>query len=142
MTPLELLQDPKESGIGWREHVESWLANPFGAEILVIKFEDLSANPVGECLRILKHLQVERTHSEIEQVVEQTTFERLRSKERRFGKANPPEWPRSKPFYRRGRVGSYRDEISPQILERLLAQVGPTLQSCGYSDSDGKPESE
>src|SRR2546426_452255 len=35
----------------WDEHVTQWLANPFGADMLVMKYEDLIAQPTAELRR-------------------------------------------------------------------------------------------
>jgi Sulfotransferase domain len=131
--PAVQLEDQRFSGTAWRNHLESWLSNPYGAEVLLVKYEDLRRDTKAECRRILEFVGVARTEDEIETVVSQSTFQRLREKEEKYGKSNPPRWPRDKTFYRRGQVGSHKDELSQDIERRLLEQVGPALERCGYS---------
>ena len=39
-----------------------------------------------------------------------------------------------KPFVRRGRRGSFRDEMPPEVLDAFMAEAGPTLRELGYTN--------
>jgi hypothetical protein len=64
-------------------------------------------------------------------VYAKASFGRLRAKEAREG--HPlPGWPRDKPFFRRGEVGTYREEMPPEVLSSFLEEAGPVLARLGY----------
>ena len=44
----------------WHEHTRAWINNPYGAEILILKYEDLIENPYLQLDRVLKFIGLER----------------------------------------------------------------------------------
>jgi hypothetical protein len=123
----------------WHEHVELWLANPYQAQLLVIKYEDLLQNTVEELQRFCEFMKVKRDRAGLAQVAEKASFRKMREKERRHGLEKPewqrpdwPNWPKEKRFMRRGEMGSYKDEMPAEVLEAFLRDAGETLRKFGY----------
>jgi hypothetical protein len=115
----------------WHEHVEAWLANPFDAQMLVLRYEHLQTAPVEALTRLCKFADLRCDEACMARVVKSTSFEKMRLKEASQGFANPV-WPRDKFFIRRGQVGSYRDEMPADVLAAFLEDARPTLLKCGY----------
>ncbi len=115
----------------WHEHVEAWLSNPYDAKMILIKYEDLKKNPVEELKRFCAFVGIEREDSFLNQVVENSSFAKMRQKEIHYGWDNP-RWPKNKFFVRRGQVGSHKDEMPSDVLEAFLSQAGEILRRCGY----------
>lgn len=115
----------------WHKHVESWLSNPYHAQMIVIKYEDLIKNTVDELKRFCKFIGIQRSDSVLESIVKQSSFKKLRQKEIDYS-LNNPEWPRDKMFFRRGEVGTYRDEMPPDVLKEFLVDAKDTLRKLGY----------
>lgn len=115
----------------WHHHVEAWRANPYQAEIIEIRYEDLKQDPVRELGRFCEFNGISRTVEELTQVAEQCSFQRMRRKEVEQGWSNA-KWPKDKPFIRRGQIGSYRDEMSPEALQIFMSNAGEVLSRCGY----------
>jgi Sulfotransferase domain len=115
----------------WHEHVEAWLENPYGAEMITVSYEMLSRDRITELGRICAFAGLERGQGTLSFVAQNCTFETMREKERKFGWANP-DWPKAKAFVRRGKVGSYKDEMPPEILEAFLQISTPALKRMGY----------
>ncbi len=117
----------------WHEHVESWLSNPYGAEMIIVKYEDLKRDTVAELERLCAFAGVERDHGWLEQVAENATFEKMHSKEKsgRYYR-DDTAWPEDKLFNRRGVVGSYKDEMPPEILELFMRDARDTMARLGY----------
>lgn len=115
----------------WHEHVEAWLSNPYNAEMIVIKYEDLKKRPVEELKRFCAFVGIKRNDLWLKSVAEKTSFEKMRQKELVYGWDNP-RWPRDKRFVRRGQIGSYKDEMPPDVLEAFLQDSAETLRKCGY----------
>jgi hypothetical protein len=119
----------------WHEHVESWLANPHGAEMLTISYEDLQRNTIKELQKICKFAGLERNQSILGSVARETTFETMRAKERKDGWENVA-WPKDKQFFRRGKIGSFEDEMPPQALEAFTKLSMSTLKRLGYLQNE------
>jgi hypothetical protein len=120
----------------WHEHVEAWLANPYGAELLVVKYEELLRDPVAELRRICTFARIEADDARLVRVSEAASFANMKQREKRLG-WDHATWPKDKAFVRRGQSGSYRDEMPPEVLALFQAEAGATLLKTGYSLSGG-----
>jgi hypothetical protein len=115
----------------WHDHVEQWLANPHKAEMIVVRYEDLRKNTVGELRRICEFAGIQREQAVLETAAEKCSFSSMRKREDSFAWENP-QIPKSQRFVRRGEVGSHKDEMPAAVLEAFLAEAGSTLRKTGY----------
>jgi hypothetical protein len=115
----------------WHEHVNHYLANPFGAEMIVVRYEDLKRDTAKELRRFCAFAGVDRDDATIAWAVERASFDNMRAKEQKVG-WETPGWPKDKRFVRRGAVGSFRDEMPPDVLAAFVEQAGRTLSEQGY----------
>jgi hypothetical protein len=114
----------------WHEHVDAWLANPFGAEMIVIRYEDLRARCAEEIRRFCEFADLDSSAPLIDDVARSSSFESMQAREKKFGME---AWDSSKGlFIRRGKVGGFRDEMPPDILEAFNAQSDGALRKFGY----------
>ena len=115
--PVELLEfvaRPDLDPSPWHIHVEGWLENKHRARIMVIRYEELLSDTVGQLRRFCQFAGIEAETELMEAVSDRASFKNLRDKEARLGLSNP-DWPKGVHFYRRGVAGSHRDEM-PQKL--------------------------
>ncbi len=115
----------------WPEHIAAWEANPYNAQMVTIKYEDLKRDTVNELVRFCEFAGLERDRALLELVAEKTSFGSMLHREGRFGRANP-QWPKDKPFIRRGTVGSHKDEMPAEVLDTFLEGAGEALRRYGY----------
>jgi len=115
----------------WHEHVEAWMQNPFDAQIIIIKYEDLKRDPVCELRRFCDFVGLSREDTWLEFVARKAQFETMQRKEQRYGWDNP-KWPGDKFFVRRGAVGSHKDEMPPDVLDMFVRDAHGTLAKFGY----------
>jgi hypothetical protein len=116
----------------WHEHVNAWRSNPFNADMVTLKYEDLLTSPVRELRRICDFAGIDRPDDLLETVSRKSSFKKMRAKEETSGWSNPA-WPKDQFFVRRGVVGSYKDEMPAHVLSSFLSQAGETLRVCDYS---------
>jgi hypothetical protein len=114
----------------WHEHVEAWLANPHCAEMLIVRYENLKKDIVGELERICQFAGLKRDSSVLERVAQNSTFAAMSERETELGWQDA--WPKDKAFVRRGIVGSFRDEMPQAILEAFMKDSVPALKRLGY----------
>jgi hypothetical protein len=117
----------------WHKHVNAWLSNPYQAEMIVIKYEDLKTDPFTALENFCAFAGVKRSRSLLETVARETVFYKMQRREMRLGEGDP-EWPKDKLFRRRGVIGSYKDEMPENVLAAFMAQASDTLRKCGYLD--------
>jgi hypothetical protein len=121
----------------WYKHAEAWLANPYGADMITVKYEDLKADPARELRRFCQFARIERDDAAIERAVAAASFDRMRDKEARLG-MDYRTWPKDRPFVRRGKVGSHEDEFPPAVLQAFMRDAGDTLRKLGYLDGSAR----
>lgn len=115
----------------WYDHANAWLANPFQAELIMIKFEDLKKNPITELRRFCEFIRIERNDAVLATAVEFASFENMREREERLG-MDYRTWPKDRHFVRKGQVGSHKNEMPPEILEVFMRKAGGALRQLGY----------
>lgn len=103
----------------WHEHVRSWVDNPFNANMIIIKYEDLIRNPIDEMNKICDFIGVIRSSDEINQVIAGSSFEKAVEKASKFNRLGHMSWDRGNAidFYRKGKIGSYKDDMKIELLE-------------------------
>jgi hypothetical protein len=117
----------------WVEHVRYWLAQNSSERgpMIIVRFEDVRANPQQTLPALLDFLQVEPMAS-ISSALEHNSAEKMREKEalapHRFRKVDP-----NIPYVGTGSVEGWRirlTDLQTQIIERA---VGDVLEVLGYS---------
>lgn len=113
---------------------EVWDANRAAPEaFLLVRYEDLRADPGGQLRRVLDFVGVGPVGDEVvDEAVRFAGFRNMRRLENRGAlrskalRVRDPDDPSARRV-RRGRVGGYRDELSPAVaaeLDRRLAESG------------------
>jgi hypothetical protein len=113
----------------WSEHVASWTGTP-SDPLLVVRYEDLSADPAGTFTKITRHLRQEASPAAIAEATELATFDKLASAEKIHPFKETSE--RADRFFREGRAGAWRDKLTAAQAERIVAAHGPQMERMGY----------
>lgn len=117
----------------WQDHVREWQRNPFGADMLVVKYESLLNKPLESLRRVCVFTGVQRTDEQLQRVVELTAFPRMRQREIEHGWSLHPDWQgRGKLFTRRGQSGTFRDEMPADVRREFERQARDVLLANGY----------
>jgi hypothetical protein len=115
----------------WHEHVEQWLSNPYQANIIIVKYEDLLADTAQELQRLCRFLALDLDQDQLQAIAARASFNKMQKKEIRYGMANL-KWPKGKLFTRRGVAGSYHDEMPADVLEVFMNRASEALKHYGY----------
>lgn len=113
----------------WSSNVTSW-STQNAVPVLVIKYEDLSADTLGEASRIVEWLELDVSDSTLKEAVESSSFERLAVQEMYQGFVEAASSDR--PFFRRGSVDSWREELPIDLQNRVVADHGTVMRKLGY----------
>jgi len=115
----------------WHEHVSQWRANPFKADMITVRYEDLKADTVKELERIFAFAGISRTRAQLETAARRSSFSSMQEREKKTGTGNP-DWPKDRLFVRRGKVGSYVDEMPADVQKAFLSEAEPMMRELGY----------
>ena len=122
----------------WSAHVASWLDQQ-ALPVLVMRFEDLCADPRGQFTRLLEALAIPHDETRLEWALEQSRFDRLQASEASAGfSERPTQAPR---FFRKGSPDAWREELSAAQIARILTSHQAQMQRLGYTPPDSVMDS-
>jgi aryl sulfotransferase len=125
------LPDQLRQQVGsWSRHVRSWV-DDCGAPVHVVRYEDLSVDPGGVFGGVVKSCGLDYDESQVKKAVAFSAFAELQRQETSVGFRERSTAAPGR-FFRRGEVGSWRDELPGQLAERLTAAHRETMERFGY----------
>lgn len=127
----ELMKENNPIYGNWAIHLRAWGENPYNAEKLLIRYEDLLMDGIVQLQLIADFLNLTVDRERIEDVVRWTTASKLQERERRLG-WDSPNWPQEVAFVRRAISGSYRDEMPQEAKMAFESKYGNELRGLGY----------
>lgn len=118
--------------LDWSGHAASWLRQS-DVPVHLVRYEDLAAAPVETFAAAMAFAGRPVGRAEAERAVALAAFDRLRAQEEAQGFA---EWRRQvdgRRFFRRGRSGGWRDELSAHQARRIEAAHADMMRRMGYA---------
>jgi hypothetical protein len=113
----------------WSSNVLSWV-EPNDPKILVVRYEDLVDRPTPTFLAIARHLMMKPTEEQLAKALEVTAFAKLRELEE-AGKSKLPNSDDAE-FFRSGKALQWRDLLSKDQVDRIVAEHGAVMDRFGY----------
>lgn len=124
-------------GPRWHDHVGSWLTKGnegLGVALMVLRFEDLKADPVGRVHQVMDFLGLATDHEAIQHAIEMASLDEARKREERvFGYLQNEH----QSFYRSGRTGQYQEYLRGDLYDRFMRMSGGALALAGYRGVHG-----
>ena len=114
----------------WSEHVASWVDDS-GLPLLVLRYEDLHADPVGTFGKVVDFLGLPADSDRLRRAVDFSRLEELQRQEAATGFYERPATS-SAPFFRQGKVGSWRQDLRGDLAEQLQSAHRTTMDRFGY----------
>ena len=125
-------EDPRNVPITlgtWSYHVRSWTQQP-DAGLHAVRYEDLLAAPEAHFGAIVRFLGLEASAARLTKAIEFSSFEVLRRQEDEHGFRERS--PLAARFFRRGRAGHWREELSTERIDRVVAAHGEQMARFDY----------
>jgi aryl sulfotransferase len=114
--------------LDWSGHVKSWL-DQRDLPVHVMRYEDLLVDTVGTFSRALDFLGIVADSRQIERAVRHSSFAELQRQEQERGFL---EFGVPTPFFRKGRVGDWREALTPAQVRAIEGAHGETMDRLGY----------
>ncbi len=121
----------------WSSHVRSWLEAP-GLNRHVVRYEDMVAKPEKAFRDVIKFLGLPVEPARLRRAIRNSSFKALASQERKKGfvEAVPID---NRVFFRKGKVGDWRNHLTPEQAQRLIDDHREVMREHGYLKGDGRP---
>jgi hypothetical protein len=132
--PQRLHTQLRQRLLSWSGHVRSWVDEP-GLRVMVMRYEDLKADTMAVFRAIVRFCGLDVDQARIEKAVRFSQFEQAQKQEAQHGFS---ERMGADAFFRKGQVGAWREELSPELAQKMIADHGPVMQRFGYLDQDGE----
>jgi len=119
----------------WGENVASWFyTRGKSKDFLLLRYEDMIADPVRELARAAAFLGLEPDPARIEQAVQRSAADRMREME----KTQAKDWVATKnhrtdiPFVRVAQAGGWKEKLPAECVAQIEAAWGDTMVALGY----------
>ncbi len=117
----------------WSGHVLSWV-DERGLVVHVVRYEDMKADPEATFTEAIRFAGLDDDSARIRKAIEFSRFGRLKKQEEEHG--FDETMPLSESFFRKGEVGSWRERLTSELVDRLVADHGEAMKRFGYLTED------
>lgn len=118
----------------WSDHYNSW-RNVFHDNITVVKYEDMLGDPIPTFTKVVSALNWSYDEQAIVKAIKASSFNNLKNAEEKNGFK---EQPRNGSFFRLGKSGNWRKEISMEQAQTIINRHYFTLLEMGYVNEKGE----
>lgn len=120
----------------WGEHVKTWIAAERPEErFVVIRYEDLLSGAPGQLRRICGVLGIPDDDARIARAVELSDAQQMRASEKKHHDrwASTKGSRKDKQFVRKAKEGTWREELPPQLADRVARRWPELMERFGYA---------
>ena len=121
--------------LSWSNHVMSWVdCAPF--PVCVLRYEDMHLKPLETFSRAARFARLARTPEQIQKALAFSSFDRVQEQESADGFKEKS--PSSSLFFRKGKIGSWREELTDQQAKQIVCDHQEVMRRFGYLDKNEK----
>jgi hypothetical protein len=113
----------------WSMHATSWSRGNMRNRV-ILRYEDLLYDPIKHFTKLGRGLGLSRDRERIRQVIEWTSFRKLREMESTEGFVERSD--NQQRFFRSGTAGNWRKQLTPKQVARVEREHGDTMRKFGY----------
>ncbi len=113
----------------WSSHVNSWTQKP-GFPVKVIRYEDMLSKPNETFSQVVEFMGIEATPKQINDAIHASSFEQLSRQEKEKGFAEKTR--KSKKFFRTGKMGIWKEELSPAQISEIREKHQEVMRKFSY----------
>jgi hypothetical protein len=118
----------------WSENVRSWTSQP-RQDTLVLRYEDMVAEPLVALTRAVRHLRLPATPADIVEAAQRSSFQELQKAEGEKGFREHPSTTGSK-FFRQGQPGQWRSQLGDDEIRAVVMAHHAQMKRFGYLDDN------
>lgn len=142
---IEQRGDPRWFPLGFGrldEHAEAWLRAVAAGHTLLLRYEDMRADPLAAARRVRAHFDIDADDARLAAAVEGASFERMRAFEDAEIAAGSPGFfndpafaegrQRGRAFISAGRTSGWHDVLTADEIGRARKAFAPIMRRLGY----------
>lgn len=113
----------------WSNHIRSW-ADQTELPVMVIRYEDMKTDTFCTFKKAIEFAGLNYTDEEIQKALRFSDFGIIKEQEQKKGFREKA--PGSKEFFRKGMIGSWKEELKPEETEQIISQHREMMERFGY----------
>jgi len=113
----------------WSGHADSW-HDQKEIEVLTVRYEDMKHKGLETFSKVIADLGLEVSEADIAKAIELTKFDKLKKAEEEKGFQEKSV--SSPSFFRKGKTGGYKEELTPGQIALICEAHGETMQRFSY----------
>ena len=113
----------------WSKHVASWTGST-KFPVTVIRYEDILADPGTAFSTVIRDIGAPVDRARIDAAIAASSFNEASKQEADHGFIERS--PSSRRFFRSGKTGEGRKRLSPDVIDRVVADHGDVMTKFGY----------
>lgn len=131
LTMIEFIRSTDHWPCNWDVHVENWLSGNY-KNILPVRYEDMQVKPHQILEEVMDFMEVSHDRATVEKAVYASQFDRMKQLEEKFG-VDGANGSTEERFIRRGKVGTWSEELDDDCLQTLERNYGRVMKRVGYA---------
>lgn len=117
----------------WDIHARGWLLDSHDVPVHCVRYEDLLADTPGQLTQVMRFLGVDVEPQALARAADESSFKRMRNAENANSEYQQKKLDKKENFVRKGRSGTWREELSDVSHQMVLDKYGPVMERLGYS---------
>jgi hypothetical protein len=115
----------------WSDHVTSWTEDA-SEEVLIVRYEDMLANPTQTFTKITHHLGQTPAEEQIAEAIALSSFDKIQKQEADAGFRERS--PKADRFFASGKAGGWRNKLTEAQADAIVAAHRNSMIRFGYID--------
>jgi aryl sulfotransferase len=121
--------------LSWSGHVRSWIDSaPF--PVCLLRYEDMKTRSLETFERAVRFAGLPHTREQIQKALGFSSFDVVQKLEETEGFREKS--PSSSRFFRKGKIGSWREELNDEQVQRIIRDHAEVMRRFGYIDGNGE----
>ncbi|MDD4921046.1 MAG: sulfotransferase domain-containing protein [Bacteroidales bacterium] len=120
--------------LSWKSHIDSWQQQS-SISTHFTRYEDMQIKPVETFGTIIQYLGLEDNDERLAKAIAFSDFSILQQMEQKDGFSEKMDSCNS--FFWKGKIGNYRNYLSPKQVERIVEYNYDKMKEFGYIDEQG-----
>ncbi len=132
--PDRLHNQLRQKLLSWSNHVISWVDHaPF--PVCVLRYEDMKLQTLETFSQAVKFAGMEHTSEQVQKALTFSSFDVVQKQETEKGFQEKS--PSSRAFFRKGKIGSWREELTEEQARQIVRDHQDVMRRFGYLDDRG-----
>lgn len=129
-----LFNQLRQKLLSWSHHVLSWVdLAPF--PVCVCRYEDMKQEPLDTFTKAVGFAGLKQNRDNIQKALEFSSFEVMQKQEQTDGFKEKS--PSSRSFFRKGKIGSWREELTEEQARQIIQDHRDVMRRFGYLSDKG-----